>query len=367
MSAAPRVSVVLPTRNRPERLAETIDALGALPISSAEAEVIVVDNASRTPPIVPPMLPNGVEARVLHRRRNEGAAARNLGVEAARGSWILMLDDDSHPIDTGFLETIDDAPEDVGAIGAEIYLAAGAREAGGLPEVFIGCGVLIRRGAFLRAGGYDPSFHYYVEEYDLSAKLLLDGWRIVHDRRFRVRHQKSQQGRDMNEIFRLLVRNNCWVAARYAPASERRAEIRRHLRRYQRIAELERASWGYLCGMLEVRLGLWRQPRRPMDQPLWDRFTGLAAARAGVRAGLERAGARRVAIVEAGKNDWAVRRAIEECGATLVSEDKADALVIGALSPGPILDAWERIAAMGRRVIAPWWLIERNAERAEPM
>jgi len=363
MTTGPRVSVVLPTRDRPERLAHTLDALGSLRVEPADLEVIVVDNASRTPPIVPPELPSGVSARVLHRPRNEAAAARNRGVEVARAPWILMLDDDSHPLSTGFFDAIESAPEDVAVIGAEIFLRGGAREAGGLPEVFIGCGALIRRGAFLRAGGYDPSFHYYVEEYDLSARLILDGWRIVHDRRFRVQHEKTQQGRDMNVILRRLVRNNCWVAARYAPKSERRAEIRRHLRRYHRIADMERATWGYLCGMLEVRLGLWRQPRREMAPAQWDRFTGLTAARAGVREGLARLAARRVAIVEPGKNEWAVRQAIEECGGSVVPESEAEALIIGTLSPGPMLDAWERIAAMGTRVVAPWWPIERESSR----
>ena len=102
-----------------------------------------------------------------------------------------MLDDDSAPSSLGHLNAIADAGRLTAAISAEIWLAgeqdssvASAqrtqRESGGLPEVFTGCGVAIRREAFLEARGYDHSFGYYVEEYDLAAKLLLECTMPVH-------------------------------------------------------------------------------------------------------------------------------------------------------------------------------------------
>ena len=208
----PAISFIIPTRDRAPVLAETLTGLSEL--GPLPAELIVVDNASEAPPELPARLPNDIPVRTIRLDSNEGAAARNRAAEAARAEWLVMLDDDSHPVGAGFLRAIADAPADVAAIGAEIFLPSGAREAGGLPEVFIGCAAAIRRADFLAAGGYDPAFDYYAEEYDLAAKLLLAGRRVVHDRRFRALHRKSTQGRDMGRILHRLVRNNVWALQR---------------------------------------------------------------------------------------------------------------------------------------------------------
>ena len=368
-----RIAYVLPTRDRPETLARTIAGLERLP--RHDAQVIVVDNASRVPPKLPVELANGLPVTLLMRGENEGAAARNAGVLAADASceWIVMLDDDSHPVNAGLLDALRDAEADVGAVQAEILLPRGENEgsgegmrheAGGLPEVFIGCGVAIRREAFVAAGGYDASFNYYVEEYDLAAKLLLAGWRVTIDRRFRVLHEKTSAGRDMDMILRRLVRNNAWVMRRYAPRGVCSAEVRRTVARYGRIAVKERAEIGYAAGVLELAATYWRQPRREMPEVIWDRFTGKAAARGALDAAMRERRFATAAIVDAGKNEHVIREVLEEMGVQLVaSENDADALVIGTLSPGPVMDALARREAEGRRVIAP---VGFGGERAQP-
>ncbi|MEC9372709.1 MAG: glycosyltransferase [Planctomycetota bacterium] len=361
-------SFIIPTHNRPDELARTLHSLRTL-FAAAEspairAEVIIVDNASIPPAAAPLELAPGVPVRVIHRDENEGAAARNVGADAARGDWLIMLDDDSAPLNRGFAHAIRDASADTVAVAAEITLESGGREAGGLPEVFIGCGVAIRRNAFLAAGGYDPSFHYYAEEYDLAARLIQRGGRITMDRRFRVLHRKVQAGRDMNLIIGRLVRNNAWIIQRYAPRSERRARLRENFLRYLCIARKERAIRGWTAGAAEAIINLRRQPRRTMTTEHFDRFTGLAAARAGLAVAEELDGARTVAIVDRGKNDWCIERALAEAGRTIVEdESRADALIIGTLSPGPMLDAFERRRALGQCVVAPWRPVDRPSPR----
>jgi len=353
------ISYVLPTRNRPDALARTLAAIGSLPPAAHEpvggAEVVVVDNASVPPAAAPTMLDNALPVRVLHRGRNEGAAGRNAGVQAAQGDWIVMLDDDSAPTDAGFVDALRTAPTHVLGVAAEIFLPDGGRESGGLPEVFIGCGAAIRRDAFLAAGGYDPPFHYYAEEYDLVARLIRAGGRVRFDRRFRVRHEKAASGRDMNVIMRRLVRNNAWVALRYAPAEERGRRLRETLLRYGAIARREGALRGYAHGVAELLATARRQPRAAMSREQWDRFTGLAAAREGLAADPLVRRAQRPAIVERGKHDWCVEQALREMGKTIVSDpDQADAFVIGTLSPGPMLDASERLTALGLPAACAW-------------
>jgi len=352
------ISYLLPTRDRPDRLRQTLQALDRLPLEAHRgvggAEVVVVDDASGAPPELAGALPNGMPVRLVRLSRRRGAAARNAGVDIARGTWVVMLDDDSHPLDAGLVDVIAHAPANVAAIGAEILLPDGRHEDGGLPEVFVGCGAALRREAFLQVGGYDGDFDYYAEEYDFCAKLILADWQIIHDLRFRVLHHKSADGREMNRILHNLVRNNGWIVRRYAPDAEYEAARRDLVERYSVIAAHEHAGRGFRRGLEELRVTLPGQPRRQMPRPLWDRFTGLAQVRAAL-AGQPLLRGARVAVVDEGKNAWVVRRVLADLGCGEVSDvQDAEVLVVGTLSPGPMLDASRRRADDGRPVILPW-------------
>ncbi len=356
------LSFVLPTRDRPSDLARTLAGIGRLGLGPERAEVIVVDNASARTPVVPGRLACGAQVTLLTRPTNDGAAARNLGAEAARGEWVVMLDDDSHPLppqgDAPDLPTLLEAqPREALAVMADIHLSGErGREQGGLPEVFIGCGVAIRRDAFLRAGGYDHAFGYYAEEYDLAAKLMLMGGRIAFEPAWRVVHHKVSAGRDMDLIVERLVRNNGWVAQRYAPDDELAAELERIVGRCQFIATKEDARRGFERGMAQLEATIGAQQRTPMDHGLWARFTGLAAARAAVDAELRRRPFTTASIVLAGKNLAVVERALTERGVEVLPgvPGRGEALVLGTLSPGPMLDGLSLLSVLGRRVLAPW-------------
>ena len=265
----------------------------------AGGEVVVVDNDSEERAIAPAELENGWRVRVERLGENMGAAARNVGAEMARGEWVVMLDDDSYAVDGGVVDVVCGAGGDVGAVGAEIFLGDGRRESGGLPEVVIGCGVAVRRGVFLELGGYDAAFNYYAEEYDLCARLIRAGWRIEHDARFRVVHEKVSTGRDMGVILGRLVRNNGWVAQRYAPEAERARELEEVITRYRRIAEKEGSIGGYERGLRELTATIDAQERREMTRGEWDRFTGLAHAREWLGERLE--GVDRAAVIDEGE------------------------------------------------------------------
>ncbi len=362
------LSIVIPTKDRHAELKHTLARLAALGAHAFDpiggAELIVVDNASATPVLVAQSPLPGMRVRVLRSERNLAAAARNLAAEDARGEWLLMLDDDSSPLDASFVEHLLSAPAEVAALAADIALpGALSREAGGLPEVFVGCGVAVRAQAFHECGGYDRSFGFYAEEYDLAAKLLLAGARVRHQPGFRVEHRKVTAGRDMNGILRRLVRNNAVVAQRYAPDDELDRMLAHTVDRYRAIAEREGATAGYEVGLRELNERLAAEPRTPMPAALWRRFTGEAAARVGAER-LAAEGARAAAIVERGKNDWAVERALRHADIEIVGERddaaRADVRVVGTLSPGPVLDALGRLSrgatgdASAPPVVALW-------------
>lgn len=87
----PQVSIVIPTYNRAQLLPATLDS--ALAQAGVDCEIIVIDDGSTddTRAAITPYL-----SRVsYHYRDNRGAsAARNAGIELARGEWIAFLDSD---------------------------------------------------------------------------------------------------------------------------------------------------------------------------------------------------------------------------------------------------------------------------------
>lgn len=101
----PELSIVVPTYDRPglalESLAAWLRQQGELP----SLEVVLVDDGGSEENHRRLQAAVAADPRVrLLRRANGGqAAARNTGLDAARGDWLLFADDDVSPIDKGAL------------------------------------------------------------------------------------------------------------------------------------------------------------------------------------------------------------------------------------------------------------------------
>ena len=89
----PEVTTIIPTRDREDWLPRTL--VSALGQKDVEAEVIVVDDGSRTP-VTTLLGPEGRQrVRVIRHDVPKGpASARNTGIAEARGRWVALLDDD---------------------------------------------------------------------------------------------------------------------------------------------------------------------------------------------------------------------------------------------------------------------------------
>jgi glycosyltransferase involved in cell wall biosynthesis len=90
-----RVSVVIPTRNRPGPLAACLSALKASFPPDAET-IVVSDGAQCLGPVVAPFV-DSLRLRLLQTEHAGPAAARNRGLEAARGEIVAFTDDDCRP------------------------------------------------------------------------------------------------------------------------------------------------------------------------------------------------------------------------------------------------------------------------------
>lgn len=91
-----KVSVVLPT-HAPHggRFARTLAGLCAQSLPSTQWELVVVDNASPTPVTLPPAPELPAETRIIREPLLGLTPARRRGLAAARGDWVVLVDDDN--------------------------------------------------------------------------------------------------------------------------------------------------------------------------------------------------------------------------------------------------------------------------------
>ena len=162
--------------------------------------MIVVDNASSdgTPEMVEKEFP---EVNLIRLNKNIGIAGWNKGFEAAKGEYILVLDDDSYPGNKTLVNGIhllNNNPV-TAVVGYLIYNNSlntyENDEYYLIPQNnnicirgFIGCGALIRKSIFLSLGGFDSDMFLYYNEIDFSARALNSGYQILFDRNSKVIH-----------------------------------------------------------------------------------------------------------------------------------------------------------------------------------
>ena len=102
MSRGPLISVVIPTRDRLERLGETLRSLREQTLAATDYEMFVVDDGS-SPAISLECSESGPRCILIRLEGRERSAARNVGARAARGAFVVFVDDDML-VATDFLE-----------------------------------------------------------------------------------------------------------------------------------------------------------------------------------------------------------------------------------------------------------------------
>lgn len=272
-----RTTVVIATRNRRETLVRTLDRIRALP---ERPPVVVADNGSEdgTVAAVRRCHP-GVQ--VIGLERNLGSAARNAGVLAASTPFVAFNDDDSWwaPGALAESERLFDSHPGLGLIAAKVLVGPEERldptcaemsrselPRGGLPGPgllgFIACGAVVRRSAFLAAGGFHERLGIGGEEELLALALSEAGHGLAYAEQIRAYHHPCGQ-RDPAARRRTVLRNGLWAAwLRRRPTSA----TLRTLRLLAGYTRDPRAALGALDALRGARWVL--RDRRPITAEL---------------------------------------------------------------------------------------------------
>jgi len=181
----PRVSIIITCYNLGAYLEEALTS--ALNQTYTDFEVILVDDGSTDPATIALLdrLPAHPSLRVL-RTANQGVArARNCGITAASGDYILPLDADDRILQGYLAHTVpvlDQRPE-VGFVGCH-YRTFGEREVECRPDCYempcllientVPIASLFRRTCWEQIGGYSPDIP--IEDWDLWLSILECGY-----------------------------------------------------------------------------------------------------------------------------------------------------------------------------------------------
>lgn len=194
----PLFSVVIPTYNRTAMLVRAVASVRRQALE--DFEVIVVDDGSREPQAGLTSL-HDPRIRLLRTSANSGAAAaRNVGIAAARGRYISFLDDDDEYLPS-FLDATwrrwMGASPDVGMSWCGVKCIDHSADASGganvrfrefpvgtldpaslsveLVSIGTGFGVTVKREVLRRLGGFNVKLKT-VEDTDFFFRLLIAGY-----------------------------------------------------------------------------------------------------------------------------------------------------------------------------------------------
>lgn len=238
-----RVTLVVITRDRRDSLARTLRRLTATPQAPdgsagvPHPPVVVVDNGSTdgSPDLVADRFPG---VRLVTLPVNAGAAGRTIGVALAVTPYVAFADDDSWWAPGALDRAADllDAAPRLGVLVARVLLSAdGVEGAGGVvdpasvkaaravlgrepdlpgPSVagFPACAAVVRRSAYLAAGGFSPLLGFGGEEELLSLDLAAAGWGQAHVEDVVAVHAPAQDRRDTAARWARQQRNSALTA-----------------------------------------------------------------------------------------------------------------------------------------------------------
>jgi GT2 family glycosyltransferase len=220
------LGISISTRNRWADVEKTLAVIAARP-ELAGCPVVVVDDGSAQP------APAALAARFpgaefLASPRSLGASAQRTRIAGhLRTEFVLQLDDDSYPENGSVAGAVAFLGVHPGVVALALNVVLGDQAAPKISrsdepyavEVFIGCGVLFRRKAFLDLGGFPSALRYYLEEDHFCARAMREGWEIYMYPSLVIRHARSSTARSTARVAYYKGRNRVLLVLWHYPFS----------------------------------------------------------------------------------------------------------------------------------------------------
>ena len=230
--SSPTVAVVVCTRDRPEQLALTLDALRRE--RRPGMELVVVDQS-----VAP--LRGADEVRVIVDEGRGLSRARNIALRATDAEWLAFVDDDCRPVEgwgAALLEELTAHPEaamvcprvDAGPLPPGDYLEVttfpvergSLRRGRRLHPARLGFGVccVVRRGVAIALGGWDerlgPGAPHFpaADDMDFNHRLLRAGHAAWVTPRVRAVHDQWRTAAELPALHRGYLAAWCGFAAK---------------------------------------------------------------------------------------------------------------------------------------------------------
>lgn len=191
-----KVSIVIPTFNRPDYLSRLLDSIAKQTFK--DYEVIVVDdnspNSAEYTAVIDHFQAKLPALTYLHNTSNMGAPySRNRGIETARYELIALVDDDDEWLDEklakqveifsksddrlGLVYTWTDAVDETGSV---VYRYRSTIKGNAIKEILQECfipspSVMVRASAIKKAGLFDVTFPS-CQDWEMWTRILISGY-----------------------------------------------------------------------------------------------------------------------------------------------------------------------------------------------
>lgn len=199
-----KVSVIIPTYNRPKALKSCLDALSLQQVSEAW-EVVVIDDGGK--PDLNELIQSFTEHLNIQFKRQENsgpAKARNYGASIAKGEYLAFLDDDCEPSSkwlTNLLEqaepkkmiggkTENSLQDNPYSESSQLIVSFLIRYFSETPWwFFTSNNLLVDRDSYLQIGGFNASFATSAgEDREFCAKWLNSGFQMEYEATAVIQH-----------------------------------------------------------------------------------------------------------------------------------------------------------------------------------
>ena len=239
-----KIAIIIITYNRPAdmlALAMNIEKLSSKK-ELLEEVIIVNNNSTESYDAVKSFIQENPTTpfKFIAAKENLGVSrGRNFAIEQSKAPILVLIDDDAEFQNTDVLQRINDAVIEnpkAGILAMKIlYFQNKQFQLNAFPHksfekrknlnsfdtyYFAGCGNIIQKEAFIKAGAFPTDFFYGMEEYDLSYRVIDAGYSIKYIANIVLLHKESPEGRQTkSDKLRGMWVNKTKVAWRYLPLS----------------------------------------------------------------------------------------------------------------------------------------------------